>query len=53
MNKKIQDATKRISTLECLLERAEKDAKVKSQQVSDKSILKKINFRLESFSKYN
>lgn len=33
MNKKMQDASKRISTLESLLERAERDAKVKSEQV--------------------
>ncbi|XP_058789831.1 centrosomal protein cep290-like isoform X2 [Phymastichus coffea] len=35
LNKKIQDATKRLSTLESLLERAEKDAKVKSQQLCE------------------
>ena len=33
MNKKMHDADKRINTLENLLERAEKDAKVKSEQV--------------------
>ncbi|KAJ8673333.1 hypothetical protein QAD02_004595 [Eretmocerus hayati] len=35
IDKKIQNATRRIGTLESLLERAEKDAKVKSEQLCE------------------